>query len=368
MKYAVPLLLLAACADPVVDMQLVAPSNATQLDTSCVASVEVHLDGPNFQTDKSDTRMSCVQLDSSAPTYGKLLDAIRGKFQLGMPDGGLADVEVYGFAGPCKREQGDPTTPDLIFFATQQYVGDDLIEMQLVPNLDCKPSPVAIHLVDLMTLVSGANPTEANCTAAAVPDGPGNGAGVDTVMPQLAGKGLDVYGGRSGAASHNSVASFSGLTSIGPKSCLASGGGSATASSLSCVSPTPSLCASAGEIEAPLLNDDVYAASIQPDSNSVRFQAAIVASVWTGTTGKHPASGATIDVDPSQGVIEYVDPPAAGSNKLVPRSASSTGGSGLFVLFTNTLASVKITYNGKTTPVTMGGYPGGTASAIYVVN
>ncbi len=368
MKYVVPLLLLAACTDPVVDMQLVAPSNSAQLDTSCVASVEVHLDGPSFQTDKSDTRMSCIQLDSSAPTYSKLLDSIRGKFALAMPDGGLADVEVYGFAGPCKREQGDPTTPDLIFFATQHYVGDDLIQLQLVPNLDCKPAPVALHLVDLMTLVSGTNPTDANCTTAAIPDGPASGAGVDTVMPQLAGIGIDVYGGRNGAPSHNSVASFTGLTSIGPKSCLASGGESVNASSLACVSPTPSVCAGAGEIEAPLLNEDVYAASIPPDPSSVKYQAAIVASVWTGTTGKHPASGATIDVDPSQGVIEYVDPPAAGSSKLVPRTASSTGGSGLFVLYTNTLATVKINYNGKTTPVTMGGFPGGTASAIYVVN
>ena len=368
MKYAVLLLFAGACTDPVVDMQLVAPNNAAQLDTSCVSAVEVHVDGPNYPSDKGDVHTSCIPLGASAPTYDKLLDQIRGKFQLSIPDGGLSTVEVYGWAGSCDRMDGDPTTPDLIFFASQNYVGDELMELKMVPNLDCRQSTVNIHLVDLMTLVSGTNPSDANCTAAQAPDAPNTGADTITMMPKLVGKGMEFYGGRTGADSHNSIATFTGLTQIGPKSCLAWEGNSTTAAARGCASPTASVCAGTGEIEAPIINFDVGAASLQNDPNRVKFADVIIASVWTGTSGKHPAVGATIDVDPAQGVVEYVDPPAAGSSKLVVRSTNSTGSSGLFILFTNTLANAKINYNGKTTPVTMSALDDGPGGAILVVN
>lgn len=349
-------------------MQLDAPSNAAQLDTSCVQSVEVHVNGPGFPSDQSDTRMSCIPLDAASPTYAQLLADIRGKFALAMPDGGLAGVEVYGWAGSCDRPMGDPTTPDLIFFSSQRYVGDSTMELQVVPNLDCKQAQVNIHLVDLMQLVSGTNPSDANCAAAAVPDASGNGADTITLMPKLFDKGVDVYGGRTGADSHNSVATFTALTAIGPKSCLGWEGDSTTAAARACVSPTSGVCAADGEIEAPVVNFDVASASLANDPNRVKFPDAILGSVWTGTTSKHPAAGATIDVDPTVGVIEYVDPPASGSSKLSARASTGTGTSGLFILFTNTLANVKVNYNGKSTPMVMSALDDGPGGVIVVVN
>src|SRR5690348_14349337 len=152
---AVVLVALAACADPVIDMQLDPPPNSSMMSTSCVQSVEVHVNGPNYPHDPLDIKQLCIPLDRVSNNYTDLISDIRGKFALGMPDGGLAGVEVYGWAGQCDRSAIAPFTPDLIFFSSQKFVGQDLVELEITPNLDCSQSQAKLHLFDIMTLVSG---------------------------------------------------------------------------------------------------------------------------------------------------------------------------------------------------------------------
>src|SRR4051812_314351 len=101
MRFAPLLLVVSACADPVVEMQLVLPKQS--MDTSCVTAVEVHANGATYPQVKEDRVISCIDIKPAA-TYAGVQTAIRGKFELGVPDTGLAGLEIFGWSGvaACK--------------------------------------------------------------------------------------------------------------------------------------------------------------------------------------------------------------------------------------------------------------------------
>src|SRR5690348_11323150 len=99
MKSVVTLALLAACSDPVIEMQLVLPENADNFDTTCINAVEVRVTGANYLQDGDDYQRSCIDIKSSAG-YAAIRNAIRGRFEVLIPDTGISGVEIYGWSGP----------------------------------------------------------------------------------------------------------------------------------------------------------------------------------------------------------------------------------------------------------------------------
>ena len=69
------------------------------------------------------------------------------------------------------------------------------------------------------------------------------------------------------------------------------------------------------------------------------------------------------------GKVVYIDPPASAGDIVHVRSdQSATGPSGLFMLYTDTLASVKVSGGGKTRTVTLGTTDDYVGGAFIVMN
>ncbi len=363
---------LAACADPVVEMNIVLPKNAATFDTSCVTAVEIRTMGASYATNDDDYLSSCVEI-SNAPTFGKLRDAIRGKFDILIPDSGLSGVSLLGWSGPtpCKLSDDDAYyTPDVVTFGRADFIGQDVLDVPLTPNLDCgSRQQLTVRVVDMFAMVSGATPSSATCTTAMTfPDMMG-GAWLGTIMPKLFGKGSVYYGGINGANGVANAATFSGLTAVGSKSCLALDGGTVTGGSTSCV-VQGNLCASAGEYELAAVSNAVIDATPGLDpSLQAKFPGVIFGSVWTSGSPRTPIAGATVEVDAKHGKVVYVDPPtSAADNVHVRTDQTGTGPSGLFMLYTDTLVSAKVTGGGRTRTLTLGATDDSVAGAFIVMN
>lgn len=355
------LLACAACADPVVEMQLVLPK--TSMDTSCITAVEVHANGATYPATANDMVKQCIDI-AAGSTYASVRDAIHNKFTLTIPDSGLASLEIFGWSGPaaCKDQMIPYVTPDLLFYGNADYIGQDQIQLPLVPNLDCARSNVKVRIVDLFALVGGAT-----CAAATtVPDGPASGAGLGTLLPSSYHKGVDFYGDQEGANSLANVTAFEGYTKVGPRSCLAVTGGSDTGGSTSCVVGGTPVCAGLGEMElASISNNVIDTASNWDPAIIAKFPGITVGAVFS--SAKTPIAGATVEVDPAHGKIVYVDAPAAGTSTLKVRTDASTGPSGLFLLYSDTLASVTVKALGQSRTVTLGATTDLKAGALITV-
>lgn len=362
MRFAALLLLTSACADPVVEMELVLPQQS--MDTSCITAVEVHANGATFPQVKEDRVISCIDIQPGA-TYAKVRDAIRGKFELDVPDTGLASLEIFGWSGvaACKDDMDPFVTPDLMFFGSGEYIGQDTIQLPLTPNLDCARSTVKVRLVDMFALLGGATCANASTFA----DGEA-GAGLGTLVPKAYGKGVEMYGNIDGSSTIANLISFEGYTKTGAKSCLAIDGGSAMGGSTGCVIGGNSVCAGAGEIEHVLLANDILANDANFDNSiAASFPGIVIGTIWNNGATKTPIAGATVEVSAAHGKVIYLDAPTNGSTTLQVRPQASTGPSGLFMLYTDTLVNAKITANGSTRTVTLGATDELVAGAMIVM-
>lgn len=351
------LLVIAGCADPVVEMELVLPQQS--MDTSCVTAVEVHANGATYPQVKADRVVSCIDIQPGA-TYAKVRDAIRGKFELGVPDTGLASLEIYGWAGvaACKDDMDPFVTPDLMFFGSAAYIGQDTIQLPITPNLDCARSPVKVHLVDMFAMLGGAN----CATASTFADGVG-GAGLGTLVPKAYGKGVEMYGNIDGSTTIGNLISFQGYTKTGTKSCLAISGGSDVAGSTGCVVGGTPMCAATGEIEHVILSNAILANAANFDNGiAASFPGIVIGSVWSAA--KTPVAGATVEVSSTHGKVVYVD---VQGTTLKVRTANMTGPSGLFMLYADTLVTAKVSANGATRNVTLGATDQLVAGAMIVM-
>jgi hypothetical protein len=361
MRSLVALALVAGCTDPVVDMQLVLPQ--TGFDTSCITAVEVRVTGANYLQDDDDMRRSCVEVQGGA-SYQAIRDSIRGKFEVAIPDSGMSGIEIYGWSGPsaCKYDDNPFVSPDLLFLGRGDYIGQDRVDLPVTPNLGCARNQVNVRIFDMFALVGGAT-----CQVASVATGE-PGAGIGTMVPRMYGKGTRWFGNLQGANAVGNLSTFTAPTQTGPRSCLAIDGYSNTTDSVSCVVGGTSVCAAAGEIEHAVIPD----ALIQKPDNfdatlMTKFPGLIFGSVWSSGATKTPLAGATVAIDQSHGKVIYIDPPNA-SGVLVPRAdQSGTGPSGLFMLYTDTLASAKITGGGMSRTLTLGATDEGPAAAMIVL-
>ena len=364
MRAPLAIVLLAACAEPAVDMAVVLPTNADSFNTSCITAVDVRVTGERYLQDGSDFRRACIEIPGAA-SYAAIRDAIRGKFDVGIPDSGLSGIEIYGWSGPnaCKYEDDPFLSPDLLLFGRGDYSGQDRVDIALVPNVSCAKNQVRARVVDMFALVTGAT-----CQTAGTMQGAAS-VGIGTLVPRLYGKGTRYFGNLAGAETVGNLSTFSGPTTVGPRSCLALDGGDTNgAASISCAIGGASVCAAAGEIEVAAVPYAITALPANYNSTlMVKFPGVIYGSVWTGGATTSTIPGATVTIDPAHGKVIYVDPPNA-QGVLVPRAdQSATGPSGLFVLYTDTLVAAKVTGGGFTRTVTLGASDESPAGAIIVL-
>ncbi|HEY5944623.1 MAG TPA: hypothetical protein VIV40_03990 [Kofleriaceae bacterium] len=362
MRSFVVLALVVGCADPVVDMQLVLPKTADTFDTTCITAVEVRVTGGNYLQDSKDYRRSCIEISGGA-SYEAIRDAIRGRFEVAIPESGFSGIEIYGWSGPsaCKYDDNPFVSPDLLFFGRGDYVGQDRVDIPVTPNLSCKRSQVNVRMVDMFALVGGATCAVAGTLQAA-------GVGSGTLVPRLYGKGNRWFGNLSGADAVGNLATFMASTQTGPQTCLAFDGGSEASGSTGCVVGGPSVCAAAGEIEqaaipyALLEKADNFDASLM-----TKFPGIVFGSVWSSATPRTTLAGATVSVDANHGKVIYLDPPNASGVLGVRGDQSATGPSGLFVLYSDQLVSVKVSAAGVSRNVTLGAIDESAGGAIIVM-
>ncbi|HEY5926458.1 MAG TPA: hypothetical protein VIV11_32450 [Kofleriaceae bacterium] len=355
------LVLAGGCAEPVVELSFRAPANAEQLDTSCITAIEIRAIGTGFVQDDKDYTRSCVELPRAAATYGALHDMFRDKITLELPESGLAGVTMRGYAGPtpCARtDDSDPEfaphfTADLAFFAKANYIGQDSIAIQAVPNLKCPTTDLKVRVVDMFKLV--ASGSSAACGAAMTyTDGKG-WSSLGTLVPKLYGKGVDFFGGVSWRPGTNNLVTFPGMVQLarpGESSCLALAAANESGATNACVISGAGVCAAVGELETAAVDYRVWQ---QVDRTlQGQFPNILFGSVWTNASPKTPAGGAVITVDSKHGKVVYVDPFDA-TGKLVVRSDQTRAGpSGLFVLYADTLVNAKIEAAGATRTVMLG--------------
>ena len=364
MRRLIAITVVAACADPVVDMQLVLPKNADNFDTKCITAVEVRVTGGNFLQDDKDYRRSCIELQGGA-SYTAIRDAIRGKFEVAIPDTGITGIDIYGWSGvsACKYDDNPFVSPDLLFFGRGDYFGQDRVDIPVVPNVSCATNEVKARMVDMFALVGGAT-----CQVAGTTMGSAS-IGIGTLVPRLYGKGTRLFGNIAGADMVGNLSTFTGPTVTGPRSCLALDGGDQLASaSISCAIGGATVCAGPGEMELASVPYAITANAANVDATLMtKFPGLIYGSVWSNGATKSTLAGATVTVDSAHGKVIYVDPPNP-QGVLAPRADQTvTGPSGLFVLYADTLVSAKITGGGFTRTVTLGAMDESPAGAIIVM-
>ena len=372
MRLAAVALVTAACAEPVVEMEFQLPQNADRFDTSCVTAVEVRALGERFLQDPDDFSRSCIDVTGKS-TLSAVRDAVRGQFTLDIPDSGLSGISVLGWSGPAACNQSDEIpyfTPDLVFFGRGAYIGQDVVDVEGTLNLNCASrKTIKARIVDMFGLIASGN--SAGCAAAMTYADMEGGLGTGTLVPKMFGKGVDYFGGLSGAEGVNALATFDAMTEVGPKSCLALDGGTVTGGSTSCAVGGTPVCAdaAAGEVELAAIDGAIIDATPNIDAAlQSKFPGVVYGSVWSSGVPRTPIAGATVTVDANHAKVLYIDPPDAGAATVKVRAdQSGTGPSGLFLLYVDTLINVQINAAGKTRSLTLGATVDSVAAAMIVM-
>ncbi len=357
----------AACTDPVVNMELHMPPNAATFDTSCVSAVSVVVAGANYSQDASDFILSCQEITAHDRLAG-VHDAIRGKFELKIPDSGMSGIELFGLAGPQPCAPPELVTPDVIFHSAAPYIGQDKLDLAITTTMDCAKQQVKVRPLELFALVGGATPSATNCTAAAVPDADQGYATLGQIMARPFSPGVDFWGGFRGADVTGGIAAFSAATTGLDKSCLAYDTASANGFGTGCTMTGAHVCAGADELDAPFIDRAIANEALVFDELLLaKWDSMVFVSVWDNGNPKRPIAGAKIELAATDGQVIYIDPPAVGATRLGKRGDTATGTSGLALVYTNKLANVKINANGATREVTIGAPDWSPGAALVVM-
>lgn len=328
----------SACAEPVIDMSLTLPT-AQQMpegfDLSCVTAVEVFAVGNErgSQATPPDVVGDCIDLPSAPRSFADIRAAIAGRFDLTLPESGLAGVQLRGTAGACAEQA---RFHEANFYGGAVYLdGSESLAIPVVPNISCGArTTYRVATVDLLAL------DRTKQCAMALPD-PASQPLVfaGDIRPQLLGASFDRMIWESGqsamppdAQGKAIIESFTGVAAA--RSCIAMGYDSQTNLAGSCINPgAPTLCAGAGELELPVIENFYAFSSIDP-AMVQQFGPPVFGAVYQQSTlaQKSAIAGATVELeDPAQGKVVYVQPAA---NKLVPiTGATATDGSGMFIVY-----------------------------------
>lgn len=332
---------LAACGDPVIELSFELPTDTQGFDPSCVTSVYVYTDGTKYPTNPNDYEGMCVELPGGYRDFAEVTAALRGKIDVAVPASGLAAVEMYGHRGSCLAFDGQ-----IVFYAAAPHVGQDELALALHPVSSCALAPAIYRPVDILALTTGATPGD--CTQARAIDDPTSAAEPGTLTQTLYGVVFDASfatGPMIGGA-----ATVPGApAAIGPRSCLAVRAFDPVRLSVSCIDRSaPAACAGPGEIEVPFI-DDVLAFDSEDPARSARWPYVIWGAVVDER--RQPIAGATVRLDPKRGEVVYLDPTAT---RLQDRGSTSTGPSGLFVVYASGLVDITVSAGGKSRVQTIG--------------
>jgi len=353
-------LVTAGCVQPaIIDLELAAPSDL-QGDVSCVTAIELRAIGTSYPRDHSDFTRQCVPLVQSPASYEAIHEAIRGRFDIAVPESGLAGVSLLGLAGTdaCTPSELFYSTPNLVFSASAAYAGDATLTLAAEPNLDCKQSSATFRVVDMMALA--ASQSSAGCPAA-MTLGDGDFTGLGTLVPDWFDDGLVFFGNDRSWPAANDMTQGTGMVTLlqsAPRSCLAAIGVSNNGlpeigSGIGCIIGGPSVCAGSGELEIASIRDTVRQHADLALAS--RFPTITYGSVWSGAAPRLPIAGAEVTIDPRRGTVVYIDPPAADGSFSARRDQRGTGPSGLFVVYADTIVRATIRALGTTRTVTLGG-------------
>ena len=337
MKAAVLLAALAACTEPAVEMTLVPAKTSAPVDLSCVGAVDLLPIPVDDQVGDFDIGMRvtadnqhvpCVDLARSPTSFADLEAQIAGKFDMPLPPGGLAGVELRGRPGNCEDV---PAYHMSVFYGGALFhPGEDSLAIPVRYNVSCDQQvTMKVHTVDLISLIK--TKTCTSTTIGQVFEG--------TVRPTM----LDApnfpatvfeAGPAFLSPDKNGISSIPTYNKSFEGSCLsASWVVEASAGVSSCITPGAPTACSGTDVELPTF-DYAYA-------NSAGFGSPLIGAVWSNTGTPGPVTGATITPDETAGAtITYGD---VGDNGFQPTpNGTSTNTSGMFTMFAQDVVGVTV--------------------------
>jgi hypothetical protein len=341
MKAVAFTLLCAACADPVVQMD-VTVTNVDNIDLSCVGAVFVYADGKNgsVQGGTPDDVTACMPVSGLTKMSDVVPVLHSGQLTLGLPPSGLIGVEVSGVTGTCDAPGTD------VFYGGAKYIGQDPLPINLVPQLSCAHENLRLRPVDLFALAT--DPTHA-CPPP-IPSGPSTGMSYG-VIEQTLFTGTTFWPGPDYYLT-DGVMDVNDFTPVAnPTACLAAyftqlNDGPLTADGCLRISQN-TVCAQPDEVEIPVVNS-LVTPNLYSSAPDARFGGFVIGGVWgiDAAGNKAPLVGATVTVDPNKGRVVYADLAGANTAPTLDLAATSVKASGLFVVYTDSFVDLQVSAPG----------------------
>lgn len=343
---ALAALVLAGCSSTVDVTWSIGPTPGG-FDMSCITAVDaLALSKAGFdasadlsQHTSSSDRPDCMMVAGLA-SLSDLIDAVRGKLDLPVPDDGLYGVELRGRAGSCTEQTGVS-----IVSAGGLYAGAD-IKLGTQADLSCSTArgTVTVMPLDIVRMT-----TDSAHACAPVHDGAGDLSRVGMLRPSLLtlqqndpGAMLFEVGSSSGVTGSDGTVALLTPLSFLDSSCtaiqrVAALGGTA------CAQVQPTLCAATGAVELPVISESLARSGF--DANLVaQFGPPVVGFVWDKTS-KTPLANVTIGLsDASRGRVVYT---SLTTSALTPSGGNATDATGSFLVYTAGVQKITATIGGK---------------------
>lgn len=340
---------IAGCADPVVDLTFKLPTGSW--DTSCIDHVQIFADSPGYESDTTNLERSVTIQVASQASYPGLVGEMRGQFNVPIVSD-LAAVEVYGWQGKSGYDEGVVVSQQL-FSGFSEAIGGSSLEVELKPTLDCgKASAYPVRPLDLIKFATAATVDCANgklADSAVVVE-------VGSISPKYYDDGLIYWGSPTTASLSSGATSITPQAHVGNEACYAvrmhNGD---TPGTIACMQFSTGACGGSGEVELPYV-DPIWASnSVDPSLVQQYGLMTVGMAVKTGTHAPVAGASVTVQSDLADSVkVVYVDTNAA-MQKLIPKDGgTSTGSSGLFLIYSNVLTGITVTGGGLTGSVTIG--------------
>lgn len=331
---------LAACGEASVDMTLLVPSEVASFDMSCVTAVDL-LAIPNGDTDSVDLGqrtkgVSCVDLSTAPNNFPGLQSLLSGRFDVVLPEAGLAGVEMRGRAGNCAEAPAEYTS---VFYGGANYKrGDDQLRIKISRSISCDAhSTFAVHPVDMLKLFTTkvcANWTDTAATLQANAIRATN----------LAKPAIIVENGLDTKRMTTPTVMIDSFSAAYPGTCAAMELDTAGSTGLSCINANqPTACATTN-LEVAVLAD-AFTASADP-ALVKQFGAANFVGIWTTAAPAGPVEDATIVVDEGAPATKIVYGDINGTTFLPSGAASSTAG-GLAIVYAPSVVGITVMAPGK---------------------
>ena len=337
------LLVLAACTDPAVDMTLAAPADSASFDLSCVTAVDL-LPIPvgdaqsldiGYRENNDMIRTPCVDLATPPHSFADVEAQIRGKFDLPLPPGGLAAVEIRGRAGTCRDL---PAYHEAVFYGAASYdSGADTLRIPILHNISCdQATTYTVKPIDLVQLVKTKTCTPAASTTATIFTGdvrPSELGGLFSPLMFEAGPAFGMLA--SGAASLGTYkSSYAGT-------CLAAAWEDTNGFNSTCINPGMATACAGTDVELPM----VMTSYVQGSLTDSTYAGAVIGAVWSNTGTPGPVANATIALDANTDAKVVFG--NVGTTAFTPQAAAtSTDASGMFVVYASSVVGITVSAPG----------------------